>query len=265
MSRKSRVRNIMISLTPKQAAINYVTQLQRFGSLADYCASPRDQGRVVPGLMELTGQIKDAVEDAFPEGDGRELAMAVKAGVEEVTFLVFLHDHIIGLVAQEERILVVLTELAEDKLRLVISSNARRPCARSDDVLILGTRCESFVMTIECLVIQLHSLSGTVKYIEDRYFDGLSILFKSSKILLKEIEERLAAVLELSNVLAPEYPRDVPTVDLENWRNVARRKSEFNCTSLVNLARADALSHLGDRSGAHKVGLRISEHLRSEC
>jgi hypothetical protein len=258
------VRKIMVSLTPKQAATNYVTQLQGFESFADYCASPRDPGRVVPSLVELAAQIEDVIEGALSEADDRELAKAVKAGVEEVIFLVFLHHHVIGLVAQDERILVVLTELAEEKLKLVISSSARRPFPGSDDLLILRTRCESFVETTECLVKLFYRLSGTAKCVEDRYFDGLSILFKSSRIILEQIEERLAEVMELNNALAPKYPHDIPVVDLENWRDVARQKSEWTCSNLIDMAKADALSYLGDCSGASRAKLRISDRFRSE-
>jgi hypothetical protein len=263
MSRSSRVQDIARSLTSKQTAKNYVTQLQRFDSFVDYCASANDPGRIVPRLAELAAQIEDAIEDALSEADDRELAKAVKAGIEEVAFLVFLHQHVIGLIAQEERVLVLLAQLAEEQLKLAISLSARRLVPGSDDALILRTRWESFGATTELLVTQFYSLSETVKYLENRYFDGLSILFKSSRILLEQIEEQLEGVIKLSDMLAPRGDHDVPIVDLKNWRDVAHRKSEQTSSDLIDMAKADAMSYLGDSSGARRATCRISDRLRS--
>lgn len=263
MNSRPRLRKMMRSLTSKQQAINHVTRMQRFESFAKFCASPPDHLEIFSPLEELAAQVEDAVVAALPDADDRKLEKAVRAAVQEVTYLVYLHQNVISLVAQEERVLVILAELAARKLTLVILSSIPEPVTGSDGESIARIRWEDFVNTMQFLFLHFYDVTGTVKHVEDEYFDGLSILFKESRDLLEYVDEQLAEVVKMMNMFAPERPSDIRIADLESLRDAARQKSEWRCSNLIDMAKADALSYLGDRSGAKSATLRISERLRA--
>jgi hypothetical protein len=253
MSQKSRLGKITLSLTPQQAAINYVAQLQRFESLAESCASFLSRWDDDSPLEELSAQVTVSVKSAKPHAGNKE----IDAAVREVVFLCFLRHHVVGLVAQEERVLVVLALLVEERVGRMIGSLALGNLGKSDDELILKTRSELFVEAAMSLAMQFGVLSGTVKFIEDKYFAGRTLLFHFSTLLMGEVEGQLQRAVGFYNDIAPRC--GVSTIDLADLCYGAREQTEKRSADLITMAQADTMTYMGDHATAHEITRRLAE------
>jgi hypothetical protein len=254
-SKKSRLRKITLSLTPQQAAINYVAQLQRFESLAECCASFLSRWENVPPLEELSAQVKAAVESAKPDAGNKE----TQAAVREVVFLTFLRHHVVGLVAHEEDLLVVLALLVEERVGRMIGSLALGTLRKSDDELILKTRSELFVEAAVSLATRFHILSAAVKFIEDKYFAGTTLLFNSSKLLLGEVDGQLDRAVGLYNDIVPRCSWGASPIDLAQLSDDAREQAEKRSADLITMAQSDTMTYMGDHAAAHGITRRLAE------
>jgi len=261
MSLDSRIEKINLSLSPKQAVLTHVARLQRFRSFRECQASMFARSGAVHPLQQLSEQAERNVEETLSEAEDHKIERAVQIALRDLGFLFFLHEHLNELITNREGLLAALSELIDEKLGRMIASSPRKVNPWSHDELVLQSRFERFVRTVEAFAEGFYSLTATVRNIEDKYFNGNSILFSLSKQAMKEMREQFERGVTLYNNLAPQCPWPQPPIDLENLRTAANKTARAMCADLVDMARADALNHLGDRAGGHRIARRIAERM----
>ena len=262
MSRNSHIEKIALSLSPKEAVLTHVARLQQFDSLRDYLDSIPARREAVHPLQQLSEQVERCVQETLSEDDDDKIERAVRSALRDVGFLFFLHEHLNEMVANREALLAALSELIDEKLGRMIASNPGKVSPGSPDEVVLQSRFERFIQTAEGFAEGLYALTATVKNIEDKYFNGNSISFRSSQLAMKEMIEQLERGVTLyNNLLAPRCPWAQPPIDLANLRTAASKTARAMCADLVDVARADALSQLGDRTGARKIAHQVVERI----
>lgn len=265
MSLHSRVRKITLALTPQQAALSYVACVRQHTSFEDYSRFFLERWEEPP-FEELCAQVVDSVEVAMPAAEDGEVARAVRAALRETAFLCCLHHHVTALVAQEERILALMSLLAEERLGRVLSTPGN-PAVGSHDESVLKTRADDFVEAAGGLALCVYALSAAVRSIESSYFKETSVLFDSSAATMREIREHLESTAAVYNALVAEgYTWANTALDLQNLRAVSCDRARSISADLVGMAEVDALRYIGDQEGAREVLRRLAERMaNSHC
>ncbi len=261
MSHNSRIEKIDLLLSPKQAVLSHVARLVQFGSVFEYRASTSARLDSVHPLQHLSEQVERCVEETLSEEDDDKIERTLWIALRDVGFLFFLHEYLNDLVASRAGLLAVLSELVDEKLGRMIDLSPRKVTSGSQDEIVLKSRFVGFTETVETLASSLYSLAATVKNIEDKYFNGNSILFSSPRLAVNEIGEQLERSVTVYNNLASRCPWAQPPIDLEKSRTAASKTARATCADLVDMARADALNHLGDRTGARTIARRVAGRL----
>lgn len=261
MTRENRLRKIGLYLTPKQASIAYIARQLRYESLADYSVAICKRWDSEPRLAELCDQVEESVEYAFYQRDEDESACkaAAASAKREALFLAFLHQQVVARADHDEGLLILLSELLDDKLALIVALGNQRFSPR--DLWIQEARIESLRETVKTLATLFYRNCLMVQIIQTRYFDGKNILFNSSREHLKYIGDQLERFPVICRTLFRDVPAFSNVIDLRGVRKDAELHAEFHCSDLADAAKADALSYLGDRDGAMSVARKAVERL----
>jgi hypothetical protein len=254
-----RVRKITLALTPQQGAINHVANVRQHTSFDDYSRFFLDRWEE-PSFEELCAQVVDSVEVAMPAAEDGEVARAVRAAVRETAFLCFLHQYVTALVTQEERILALMSLLADEMLGRVLSTPGN-PAVGSHDELVLKTRAVDFVQTARGLALHVYALSAAVRSIEGSYFKGTGVLFESSAATMREIMEHLESTAAYNALVAERHTWVNTALDLQNLRAVSCDRARSISADLVGMAEVDALRYIGDQEGAREIMRRLAERM----
>ena len=265
MNKRAGLKRIAISLTPQQIALSFVARIQKFDSLKSYSASLFEQWDDVPPLDELLEQLQESVEFAMPKQSDKEVGRAVRAALKEAIFRCLLHQNVLELVAQEERVLALLLLLQNEQLGRILTSSIAEMSVEPHDVLILKERCQYFVQTVEAFAMQLHALSTAIKSLEDRYFQGTEILFQESRHLMPQMMEQLEQAVSIyDSLVGPGCSWAGPRIDLDALCEAGCRKALAMSADLVDAAKSDTLAYLGDRTASHQIARRIAERVAAK-
>jgi hypothetical protein len=263
--RSRRLKRIAAALTPQQVGLAFVARIQKFDSLSSYSASLFEQWDDVPPLDELLEQLQESVEFAMPKQLDQEVGRAVRAALKEAIFRCLLHQNVLALVAQEERVLALLLLLQDEQLGRILTSSVAKVSVEGDDGLILTERCQHFVETVEAFAMQLHALSTAIKSLEDRYFEGTEILFQESRLLVPQMMEQLEQAVNMyDSLLGPGCSWAGPRIDLDVLREAGCRNALAMSADLVDAAKSDTLAYLGDRTASHQIARRIAERVAAK-
>lgn len=96
-----RLHKLEMSLTPKQAAILWMTEAHRFSSLYEYMVWLRDKPKSAAPLYRLHDQMEQAVTEAMKGKSRDDIRRAVRTAYRDAAFLYYLH-HQINTIAYEE-------------------------------------------------------------------------------------------------------------------------------------------------------------------
>jgi hypothetical protein len=256
--RSRRLKRIAVSLTPQQVALAFVARIEKFDSLSSYSASLFERCDDVSLLDELLEQLQESVESAMPKESEKDVRRAVRTALKETIFRCLLHQNVLGLVAQEERVLALLLLLLNEQLGRLMTSPIAKSIEPHDE--ILKERCQQFVHTVEAFAMQLHALCGAINSLEDRYFQGKEILFQESRLLMPQLLEKLEQAVSVYNsFVVPGCPWAGPRIDLDMLRETGRRNALAMSADLVDAAKSDTLASVGDRTGSREIARRMAE------
>jgi hypothetical protein len=263
--RSRRLQRIALSLTPQEIALSFVARIQGFDSLSSYSASLFERGEDMHLSDGLVEQVQESVESAMPNQSDKEVGRAVRAALKETIFRCLLHQNVLALVAQEERVLALLLLLLNEQLGRILTSSVAKMSVEGHDGLILTERCQHFVQTVEAFAMQLHALSTAIKSLEDRYFQGTEILFQESRLLMPQMIEQLEQAVNIyDSLVGPGCSWAGPRIDLDVLREAGCRNALAMSADLVDVAKSDTLAYLGERTASRQIVRRMAERVAAK-
>ncbi len=248
---KSRLDKIENSLTPKQAVVAWMEEAHKFATPDDYVDwLAKHPGEQLP-LNRLADQVELATYKWMKGAPRDELERVIRNQVREVAFLFFLQRRVNLGFQCELRSLRLLAVLAFEHVRT--ASQEQRRSRRTPPSVVNDPFREAGSLAFEVL-----GHKGVVEDVANKYFDGHPVLFRG-------LAEDLAQLVEEVHTIRDEYKslalqeslyrkgkeRRVGVgykyrIDWERLKTLEERVS-FKCSeSLIEMARAEALSFLGE-------------------
>ena len=119
-TRKRRVKQLESELTPKQAFLLWLQEVQGFDNVLDYVRHLKTQPESAWPLVKLPKQVTDAIEKSMKGKPKDEIAKAVTQAVRDVLFLFKLWQEVNFKVVREEKYLWTRSTLMATELNALL-------------------------------------------------------------------------------------------------------------------------------------------------
>ncbi len=119
MKQDKRLDRLEECLTPKQAAIVWLQDTNRYANVVEYIKSMRGQPESAKPIPRLTDQVARATREAMKGQPKKNVEAAVHRAARDVCFLLRLHQQVNFYLMTEERVWDVMFAALEGKLRAI--------------------------------------------------------------------------------------------------------------------------------------------------
>ena len=267
MSQTTRLDKVEASLTPKQAVIRWLKEIEQYPGIVELAEHVRSLPESAAPVTRLTRQVGEAVRSDMKGARPELVEAAVRKANRDVVFLVKLHHQANAKVYTEQRAWRLTVRLiAAMQHRLLTKYELRNALSqrkgKSSPAPGLTKRDRESVRNceeeIKDFLTELYAIQGAIASICDRYFDGHQVLLHDAdQFLTQEIEitERLAGLWNDSCA-----DKSIPgkEIDLEKVRRLAEKGVSEETAPLVSMAKSDALDSIGDYRGAREEASRLA-------
>jgi hypothetical protein len=250
---KRRLDKIDVSLTPKQAILLWMGQAHQHDTMEQYVRALKDGADSAWHLVDLPEQVAVGVRQALKGQPREEVSRRVRQAVRDVLFLFHLHQQVNRkLMEQQEAFLFRLRWLRAELGRLRYQkmvrqaslSGIRRGLPRRQEVKRWQEEAERFLG-------ELQGLHLAVLAIRKRYFDGHDLLFPALTEGLNYLVKAMEVLVEMFNEdLAP---KKGARTDMSAVQARAGTVGTTQVAFLVDMARAEALDHMGETQAAAAI------------
>ncbi len=249
MSQQKRINKLQVSLTPKQAAILWLQEINKFPNLNEYVDFLRTQPEGNTPLERLPNQVEQAVREAMKGRPKGEVWTAVRLAVRDVAFLVHLVLNVNQRAMSKEREWNLLRMALAHWLHSLILE--RFYCKHHEG----KDQIRSWTEGVENSLIELYSYQNAVDSISKYYLDGCQVLFPEVSEHLKIVTKLVENQVELFNdIFAGKIKRHL-RIDLDILRDAVKRMPD-SCDT-VDQSKAEALVFIGE----HEAAVELIEKL----
>jgi hypothetical protein len=250
MTHSSRLDAVEESLTPKQVIFEWFEEVRNFESFGEYSAWVAERFETDQPIDPPSMRIEAFIRKRFKGANSEELQSALRSAVREVSFL-----HSLCLLMNEEiesraRLLAVHGTLCVECTTFAL---------HEEDCPIPVNQLSKYQKYFYSYATEVFRLNAAVEYLQEKFFDGHSILWKlQAEQLDQHVKKvnRLAVqweihflILERKKGTPQDADANIPfefdveaieqSIDPVEWTK-----------SIIALARSDALVEVGDDDAA---------------
>jgi hypothetical protein len=250
MTSNSRLDEIEKSLSPMQVIFEWLAEVRNFESFQDYNAFVAERFETDQPIDPPSMRIEASIRKRFKGKDSEELRSALRTAVREVSFLHSLCLSINDEIGSRARLLRIHGTLCVES---IVSALHEQDCP------IAVERLDRYQQYFYSYATEILGLSAAVEYLQEKFFDGHSILWKlQAEQLDQHVKKvnRLAVqweihflILERKKGTPQDADANIPfefdveaieqSIDPVEWTK-----------SIIALARSDALVEVGDDDAA---------------
>lgn len=261
MKQDKRLDKLEGSLTPKQAVILWLEEIEQYNSVVELVAYLRTQSESAAPVTRLTRQVEDAVRKEMKGAKDNHVEVAVRKANRDVVFLIKLHHQVNAKVYAEQRawsLMVVLVAEMQNRMLteyLIALGRPKGKTSKADAKPQPGLDCKEVA---EVLLTELYGFEGAIALIRSRYFDGHQVLFPDAEKLLKDLISTSETLVEMWNDTCYEKRQRSRQVSLSEIRERAKNETTRQTAGLVIMAKSDALECLGDFKGSREEAAKLA-------
>ncbi len=261
MNQDKRLDKLEGSLTPKQAVILWLEEIERYNSVVELVAYLRTQSESAAPVTRLTRQVEDAVRKEMKGAKDNCVEVAVRKANRYVVFLIKLHHQVNAKVYAEQRawsmMAVLIAEMQNRMLAeyLIALGRPKGKTSKADVKPQPGLDCKDVA---EVLLTELYGVQGAIALISARYFGDHQVLFSDADQSLTDLIATSETLVGLWNDSCSEQKQRSRQVNLKQIKERAKDETARQITRLVGMAKSDALECLGDFKGSREEAAKLA-------
>lgn len=269
MTQERRLDKIENSLTPIQAVILWLQEIQQYRNVVEYVQYLRGQPESAAPITRITRQIDLTVRESM-KGRPREVVEnAVHQAVRDVCFLIKLHHKVNFKVLENQKAWTLMVALLAEMQNRMLTEATFHKVLRDKKIRInremrIWTRkrdqnaidFQVWQGATARFLVELYSFRDTAAFINRHYFDGHIILFPDSEPCVADLIEETEKLVGMFNDLCMEEQARRYRIDLEVIQKGISDSSKAQTTYLVDMAKAEALDAMGEDRAATELVAR---------
>ena len=124
MKQEKRLDRIEACLTPKEAVMVWLKEINRLPNVMEYIKYLRDLPEALQPITRISGQVESATREAMKGQLQKTIDAAVHRAVRDVCFLIKLHHQVNAYQMTEERVWSIVFAYLESNLRAITWQNS---------------------------------------------------------------------------------------------------------------------------------------------
>ncbi len=268
MSRpEGRLGRLETGLTPSQAFLLWLQEVQGFDSLVAYARWVVEQPDGSYPLVRMPRQVAEAVRQAMKGKSRNEFSRQIARAQKEVVFLFYLWKiPNLELLAAAEELRLRLHLLVEQHRLLSLAQQVEREVGRRrkrplafcypTDVASLDEKAVEWRESARDCFLSVFTSAAAARLLSRHYFSGQEFLFSQTAGILANAEGAVQCLTELFN-LGPRAKDDIGLV-LDEIQEEARPQARALARYWVDMAKAEALEKAGEEGAAEEL---VRSHL----